>query len=77
MRNQMPHVFVGTTTFRVTGMRCEHCRLAIATAIGGVPGVETVAVDLESGAVTVTAGTPVDRADIAVAVSAAGHTFDA
>ncbi|HET6818314.1 MAG TPA: heavy-metal-associated domain-containing protein [Mycobacteriales bacterium] len=75
MRDQMPRTFVGTTAFSVIGMTCEHCRIAIIDAIGRIPGVEGVEVDLESGAATVTAETPVDRADIAAAVRNAGHTF--
>ena len=76
MRNEMPRTFVGTTAFTVTGMRCEHCRQAVIDAIRRIPGVDTVTVDLDSGAATVTASTPVDRADIAAAVSAAGHALE-
>ena len=75
MRNETPHVFVGTTTFTVTGMTCEHCRHAITEAIQRIPGVDSVTVDLESGAATVTATAPVDRADIAAAVAIAGHAL--
>ena len=75
MRNQTPHVFVGTTTFTVTGMTCEHCRHAITQAIRGISGVDSATVDLESGAVTVTAAAPVDRADIAAVVATAGHAL--
>ena len=73
MRNQMPRAFVGTTTFTVAGMSCEHCRAAVADAISHIPGVDTVSVDLDSGAVTVTASVPVDRADIAAVLTCAGH----
>ena len=76
MRNETPRVFVGTTTFTVTGMTCEHCCRAITDAISGVPGVDTVTVDLETGAASVTARAPVDRADIAAAVRVAGHALE-
>ena len=53
MINDIPRTFVGTTTFRVDGMTCDHCRHAVTTEICAVPGVESVAVDLTSGTVTV------------------------
>ncbi|MGZ4590704.1 MAG: heavy-metal-associated domain-containing protein [Actinomycetes bacterium] len=75
MINDIPRTFVGTTTFRVEGMTCDHCRHAVTTEICAVPGVESVAVDLPSGTVTVAATTPVDRSDIAAAVDEAGYTL--
>ena len=76
MRNEMPRTFVGTTTFTVTGMTCEHCRKAVIEAIRDIPGVDTVTVDFQSGSASVTASTPVDRADIAAAVRTAGHDLE-
>jgi copper chaperone CopZ len=73
MRNETPRTFVGTTTFTVTGMCCEHCRCAVTDAIHRISGVETVTVELETGTSAVTASSPVDRADIAAAVAEAGH----
>ncbi|MGY1711583.1 cation transporter [Geodermatophilus sp. SYSU D00758] len=73
MLSGTPRTFIGATTFAVTGMSCEHCHEAVTTAIAGVAGVETVTVDLASGTVTVTAARPVDRADIAAAIEAAGY----
>jgi len=75
MRNDTPRTFVGTTTFAVTGMTCGHCERAVTTEISAIDGVDTVTVDLASGAVTVTATSPVDRADIAHAVDEAGYTL--
>ena len=75
MQNSIPRTFVGTTTFRVDGMTCDHCRHAVTTEICAVPGVDSVDVDLTSGTVTVSASTPVDRADIAAAVDEAGYTL--
>ncbi len=73
MINDVPRTFVGTTTFRVDGMTCDHCRTAVTTEIGAVPGVDSVAVDVQSGTVTVTATKAVDRCDIAAAVDGAGY----
>jgi len=73
--NDIPRTFVGTTTFRVEGMTCDHCRHAVTTEISAVPGVQEVAVDLPSGTVSVSADQPVDRADIAAAVDEAGYTL--
>ncbi len=75
MINDIPRTFVGATTFRVEGMTCDHCRHAVSTEICAVPGVESVAVDLTSGTVTVSATAPVDRSDIAAAVAEAGYTL--
>ena len=75
MLNDIPRTFVGTTTFRVEGMTCDHCRHAVTTEISAVPGVQEVAVDLPSGTVSVSADQPVDRADIAAAVDEAGYTL--
>ena len=75
MRNDTPRTFVGTTTFAVTGMTCGHCEHAVTSEISAIDGVDTVAVDLATGVVTVTASQPVDRADIAHAVDEAGYTL--
>ena len=66
---------VGTTTFQVEGMTCDHCRNAVTTEVSAVPGVEAVNVDVEAGTVTVSADQPVDRSDIAAAVDEAGYTL--
>ena len=75
MLNNIPRTFVGTTTFTVDGMTCDHCRHAVTTQICAVPGVDSVDVELASGTVTVTANAAVDRADIAAAVDEAGYTL--
>ena len=66
---------IGTTTFQVEGMTCDHCRNAVTTEVSAVPGVEAVNVDVEAGTVTVSADQPVDRSDIAAAVDEAGYTL--
>lgn len=67
--------FVGTETFRVDGMTCDHCRIAVTAEVSAVPGVEAVTVDIEAGTVTVSADQPVDQSDIAAAVDEAGYTL--
>ena len=70
-----PRTFVGSTTFTVTGMTCAHCERAITQEISAGAGVESVAVDVATGTVTVSATQPVDRADIAAAVDEAGYAL--
>ena len=72
--NTTPTV-LGTTTFQVEGMTCDHCRKAVTTEVSAVPGVGAVSVDLEAGTVTVSADQPVDRSHIAAAVDEAGYTL--
>jgi copper ion binding protein len=67
--------FVGTTTFQVGGMTCDHCRTAVTTEVSAVPGVQAVTVDVEAGTVTVSVDQPVDQSDIAAAVDEAGYTL--
>ena len=75
MLENTPRTFVGATTFRVTGMSCDHCQRAVTEEISRVPGVQGITVDLATGSVTVTATQPVDRADVAHAVGEAGYTL--
>jgi len=58
--------------FAVPGMTCGHCVNAVRAEIEKVPGVETVAVDLETKAVVVL-GTGVDRELVWTAVDEAGY----
>lgn len=67
--------FVGTTTFQVEGMTCDHCRNAVMTEVIAIPGVQVVTVDVEAGTVTISANQPVDQSDIAAAVHEAGYTL--
>jgi len=61
-----------TVVYSVPGVSCEHCRSAIETEVGRVPGVERVAVDLEAKTVTV-AAEPLDEAAIVAAIDEAGY----
>lgn len=42
-----------SSTYRVEGMTCDHCRAAVEDHVGAVPGVTAVAVDLGAGTVLV------------------------
>jgi copper chaperone len=66
---------MSTATYTVTGMTCAHCVNAVSEEVGAVPGVTDVAVDLGSGALTVTSEAPVDDAAIEAAVDEAGYAL--
>ena len=67
-----PRTFIGSTTFTVRGLTGPADRRSVAERIAAVDGVQEVRVDPASGTVTVRAAAPVDRAEIADAVAAAG-----
>jgi copper chaperone CopZ len=75
MLSGTPRTFIGSTTFGVPGLTCPGSRRAVTERIAAVDGVESVTVDPTTGTFTVTADRPVDRADIAAAVDAAGYTL--
>lgn len=56
---------------KVEGMTCGHCVSTVKAAVGSVPGVEEVEVDLAAGTVTTT-GTPSEQA-VTQAISEAGY----
>ncbi|CAB5060844.1 MAG: hypothetical protein F2934_04980 [Actinobacteria bacterium] len=58
--------------FLVPGMTCGHCVNAVSTELSGVPGVETVEVDLETKTVVVI-GARIDPNDLIAAVDEAGY----
>jgi copper ion binding protein len=60
-------------TYTVTGMTCAHCVASVTEEVGAVDGVTGVAVDLPTGAVTVTSAEPVDEARVRAAVEEAGY----
>jgi copper chaperone len=63
---------MSTVVYNVSGMSCQHCVNAITEEVGAVAGVTEVAVDLDGGLVTVTAG-EVDHAAIRAAIVEAGY----
>ncbi|OLT05744.1 cation-transporting ATPase [Pseudonocardia sp. CNS-004] len=60
-------------TYTVTGMTCGHCVASVTEEISEIDGVTDVAVDLPTGAVTVTSSTPVDSTAVRAAVEEAGY----
>jgi copper ion binding protein len=61
------------TTYTVTGMTCSHCVASVTEEISEIDGVTDVAVNLPTGAVTVTSTRPIDEADVRAAVEEAGY----
>ena len=64
-----------TTEYTVTGMTCAHCVASVTEEVQDLPGVESVAVDLESGRVEVTSAEALDEARVREAVEEAGYTL--
>jgi hypothetical protein len=69
-----PRTFIGSTTFAVRGLADVADSGTLVRNVAAIVGVESVVLDLAGGIVTVRAGEPVDRADVATAVSEAGFT---
>lgn len=61
-----------TKTYQVEGMTCQHCAQAVTAEVGGLEGVQGVAVDLTAGTVTVTGATFTDD-EVGAAVDEAGY----
>jgi copper chaperone len=61
------------TVYSVKGMTCGHCVSSVSSEIGKLDGVDAVAVDLSTGAVTVTSAAPLESAVVAAAVEEAGY----
>jgi len=62
-----------TNTYTVTGMTCGHCVASVTEEVQEIPGVSTVEVVLETGALTVTSDQQVDDAAVQAAVEEAGY----
>ena len=62
-----------TQTFTVTGMTCGHCVASVTEEVSELAGVETVDVDLATGAVTITSTTPHEDDAVRAAVEEAGY----
>ncbi len=62
-----------TSSYTVTGMTCGHCVASVTEEVEEIPGIESVDVALETGAVTITSAEPVDRAAVQAAVEEAGY----
>jgi copper chaperone len=60
------------STYEITGMTCDHCVRSVREELFEIRGVDTVAVDLATGHVTVS-GTHFSDEDVAIAVAEAGY----
>ncbi|QBJ97591.1 copper chaperone [Rhodococcus sp. ABRD24] len=65
---------MSTAQYTVTGMTCGHCVASVKEEVGAIRGVSDVAVDLQSGRLTVTSDTPLPEAAVTAAVEEAGYT---
>jgi copper chaperone CopZ len=61
-----------TLIYRVDGMSCEHCVVAVTSEVGDVAGVQAVEVDLETKLVRVT-GAAIDDTAVVAAIDEAGY----
>ena len=59
-------------TYSVPGLHCGHCERAVKEELGGVAGVESVDVDLETKLVVVR-GDGLDDARLRAAIEEAGY----
>ena len=65
-----------TYEFVVKGMNCNHCKMNVEKAVGSIPGVEHVKVDLRSGHMSVS-GTDIEKEKVRAAVESIGFSLDA
>jgi copper chaperone len=59
-------------SYRVDGMSCRHCQVAVSGEVGRLAGVRSVEVDLESKLVRVS-GERLDDAALRAAIDEAGY----
>ncbi len=65
-----------STTYKVSGMTCDHCVRAVTTELIMLPGVRSVDIDLGEGAVTVTSDEPLDPEVVREAIDEAGYVLE-
>ncbi|GAA1386305.1 heavy-metal-associated domain-containing protein [Pseudonocardia kongjuensis] len=68
---------MSTATYTVTGMTCQHCVSSVTEEIEEISGVTGVAVDLPTGAVTVTGEGEIPAEAVREAVREAGYEVTA
>jgi len=68
-----PTPSTATSRYRVTGMTCDHCVVAVTRELSALPGVCEVRVDLATGDVSVSHDAPLDQEQVAAAVDEAGY----
>jgi copper chaperone len=57
----------------VKGMSCGHCAATVTKALGALPGVSRVQVDLGTGRVTFENANPISKEELAKVITAAGY----
>lgn len=62
-----------TQTWTVSGMTCGHCVASVTEEVAQLPGVRSVDVVLETGALTVDAEPPLSDDSVRSAVEEAGY----
>jgi copper chaperone CopZ len=60
-------------TVTVTGMSCEHCARSVTEELTAVNGVHSVDVTVSTGNVIILSDRPLERAEVAAAIDAAGY----
>lgn len=63
-----------STEYQVSGMTCGHCEMSVREEVGEIPGVRSVEVSHESGALRVRSEQPVQDAAVLAAVAEAGYS---
>jgi copper chaperone CopZ len=63
---------MATSTYKVKGVTCGHCVQAVTSELQNIEGVTEVAVDLETGDVTVTSDSALKAEAVRSAVDEAG-----
>jgi copper ion binding protein len=59
---------------KIQGMTCQHCVMSVTKALGTLPGVKDLRVDLVKGEATFENAQNISRASIRKAVEDAGYT---
>ena len=62
-----------TVAYGVLGMSCGHCSAAVTEALGALPGVSAVEIDLAGKRALVTASEELQIAAVRDAIEAAGY----
>lgn len=62
-----------TADFTIAGMTCSHCVASVTEEVQEIEGVTAVAVDLDSGRLSLTSEQPVSDSAVRAAVEEAGY----
>jgi len=64
---------MSSSTFVVKGMTCGHCVNHVTEEVSKIPGVVSVDITLETGAVTIESNSDIDATEVEAAVVEAGY----